>query len=123
PAGATAQGPSDADTVATIEKTSEELRKLADASSSEALRGYAEELQRAAQRLRENGRAAPTTPAETPAAGSKVDASATAAAAVPPPLCTARTRSRASSASSPRLQARATTLPWPPQATKVRVVP
>jgi outer membrane receptor protein involved in Fe transport len=76
-----------ADTVATIERTSEELRKLADASSSEALRGYAEELQRAAQRLRENGKAAPAAGTAAPVDGATLASGPSTApgpAVVPP---------------------------------------
>ncbi|MFT3927991.1 MAG: TonB-dependent receptor [Myxococcales bacterium] len=73
PATTSAAGTTDAtkpavnnsDTIASIEKSAEELRKLADASSSDALRGYAEELQRAAQRLREQQSTQPATTAPT----------------------------------------------------------
>lgn len=43
---------SDAESLAAIERTAAELRKLAESSSSESLRNYAEELERAAERLR-----------------------------------------------------------------------
>jgi iron complex outermembrane receptor protein len=61
---------STADTLASIEKAAEELRRYADASGSEALRGYADELHVAAERLREGvdtrapDRAAAPAPAE-----------------------------------------------------------
>jgi len=73
--GAAAAARSHAETIASIERSAEELRKLADASNSDALRGHAEELQRAAQRLREQEQREPA--AQTPA----VPAEATVAAA------------------------------------------
>ncbi len=76
------------ETIASIERSAEELRRLADASSSETLRGYADELQRAAERLREREQAKPaeTTP-EQPVAETVAPAQIQAA---PPAVPTSR---------------------------------
>lgn len=71
-----------AETIASIERSAEELRKLADASSSDALRGYAEELQRAAQRLREGEQEKPV--ASAPPVDAAPEAAAPAQAATKP---------------------------------------
>lgn len=55
---ASGQVRTDTESLATIERTAAELRKLAEASSSESLRSYAEELEKAAERLREQGTSA-----------------------------------------------------------------